>query len=130
MTDMELAVSRLTAWLRDYGDDKAKANDTSKAFIGDVTMVVMAAKEQLRQHPADENEPCTQEWLMAIGFEEVGYWTYERKLFLSPITVRAYAREGRRWDLSLFAGEHHIKDNPTRGEIRQLCRSLAVELKN
>lgn len=39
MSDFDHAVQRLTAWLRDYGDAKPKV------FIGDVTMVLLAAQD-------------------------------------------------------------------------------------
>lgn len=41
MTDLEEAISRLTAWIRDYGDQK------QKPFIDDLT-AVLAANEALR----------------------------------------------------------------------------------
>ena len=37
-TDFEIAVSRLTAWLRDYGDTKGRE------FVGDITLVLLTAK--------------------------------------------------------------------------------------
>ena len=45
MSDFDTAVQRLTAWVRDYGDSKARE------FIGDVSMLLVAAKEnyQLRR---------------------------------------------------------------------------------
>ena len=39
MTDAEAAIERLTAWVRDYGDSKPQA------FIGDVSMLLLIAKE-------------------------------------------------------------------------------------
>ena len=39
MTDAEAAIERLTAWVRDYGDSKPQV------FIGDVSMLLMIAKE-------------------------------------------------------------------------------------
>lgn len=38
MTDAEIAIERLTAWVRDYGDSKPQA------FIGDVSMLLAIAK--------------------------------------------------------------------------------------
>ena len=38
MTDAEVAIQRLTAWVRDYGDGKPKE------FIGDVSMLLLIAK--------------------------------------------------------------------------------------
>ena len=44
MSDIDTAVQRLTAWVRDYGDSKPRE------FIGDVTMLLVAAKESSRLH--------------------------------------------------------------------------------
>jgi len=49
MTDAEIAVERLMAWIRDFGDKK------EPAFIGDLSMVLLLAKEHLRK-PADEKQ--------------------------------------------------------------------------
>ena len=38
----DIAVQRLTAWLRDYGEQKPKE------FIGDVSIVLLAAKDTYR----------------------------------------------------------------------------------
>jgi hypothetical protein len=40
MTDREAAIQRLTAWVRDCGDAKPRA------FFGDVSILLMIAKEQ------------------------------------------------------------------------------------
>ena len=41
MTDLEEAISRLTAWVRDYGDSKPAA------FVGDVSILLQVAKESI-----------------------------------------------------------------------------------
>ena len=38
-TDLDIAIERLTAWVRDYGDAKPKE------FIGDVSLLLLAARE-------------------------------------------------------------------------------------
>ena len=43
MSDFDIALQRLTAWVRDYGDAKPRV------FIGDLTLVLMAAKESYSQ---------------------------------------------------------------------------------
>lgn len=48
MTDFDIAIERLACWVRDYGDE------IPKALVGDVTMVLAAAKDLKRI--ADENE--------------------------------------------------------------------------
>ena len=39
MTDFDVAIQRLTAWIRDHGDAKPKE------FIGDLSIVLLAAKD-------------------------------------------------------------------------------------
>ena len=41
MTDAQIALERLTAWVRDYGDQKPKE------FVRDITELLIAAKESL-----------------------------------------------------------------------------------
>jgi uncharacterized protein YigA (DUF484 family) len=45
MTDADIAIQRLTAWVRDYGDSKPKE------FIGDVSMLLMLAAESKQAKP-------------------------------------------------------------------------------
>ena len=39
MSDLEIAIERLTSWIREYGDNKPKV------FVGDVSIILLAAKE-------------------------------------------------------------------------------------
>ena len=50
-TDLDIAVERLTAWLREYGPSKPQV------FVGDVTIVLMAARESRRS-----KSTCCWEW--------------------------------------------------------------------
>lgn len=43
MSDFDDAVQRLTAWLRDFGDSKPRV------FIGDLSIVLLAARDTKRQ---------------------------------------------------------------------------------
>ena len=38
-SDFDIAVQRLTAWIRDYGDEK------TPVFIGDLSIVLLAAQD-------------------------------------------------------------------------------------
>ncbi len=44
MTDFDIAIQRMTAWIRDYADKK------SPAFIGDLCMLLLTAKENTALH--------------------------------------------------------------------------------
>lgn len=81
----------------------------------------------LSEHAADDEELATQEWLMERGFAEIGYYTYERILHLALVKVYAYARPVGCWEISLFVAEHHVKNNPTRGDVRRLLAALGIQ---
>jgi hypothetical protein len=57
MSDFEIAVQRLTAWIRDYGCGK------SREFQGDLSIVLVAAQDSVRQQDEIERlrayEACT-----------------------------------------------------------------------
>ncbi|MCP4784756.1 MAG: hypothetical protein GY903_26195 [Fuerstiella sp.] len=63
-TDAEIAIIRLTAWVRDYGDTKGSV------FAGDVSMLLLIARESLqnttdlRQAIAIKNEALERVALM------------------------------------------------------------------
>lgn len=48
MTDAVIAIERLTAWVRDFGDNKPKA------FIGDISMLLVIAKDAIHSPLAKE----------------------------------------------------------------------------
>lgn len=47
MTDAEIAIERLTAWVRDYGDAKPRG------FIGDISMLLVIAKGAVKKKEPD-----------------------------------------------------------------------------
>ena len=67
-TDFDIAIERLTAWVRDYGEAKPKV------FIGDVSMLLLAAREARSDRAArlaqerEDAEPITIERLQSVGF--------------------------------------------------------------
>lgn len=76
MSDFDDAVARLTAWVRNYGDAKPRV------FIGDVMMVLLAARdtERLTQELAavresvrtllrDARRWSDSEWYLIVGAE-------------------------------------------------------------
>lgn len=105
--------------------------EPSDRFSMDDGIVMLGAGHQLAvaylaEHPADDDEPLTDESLRAIGFEldkDAPSWAVV--IGKKPHRVRI-----------TFAGqpclrieEMEIKVNPTRGDIRLLCRALGIELK-
>jgi hypothetical protein len=92
--------------------------------------IVDAAKRHLAEHPADDGEPVTEDWLVSIGF-----WRRGGDELCSP-------RDGRwmlihdadpvpgyssRWNLSFPGCQQGLGyDLPTRGDVRRLLTALNV----
>lgn len=76
---------------------------------------VMLAKAYLTEHLLDDDEPVTEEWLETIGFDhgylDADYWVIECR------------------KLALRLNSYPVKENPTRGDVRRLCKALGIELK-
>lgn len=74
------------------------------------------------------DDEITNEWLLKVA-NEVGWWHYERH-FAFPdtgISVRAYAREGGRWEYSLFVGDVHVqKKQPKRSDLLLLFAAMGL----
>lgn len=79
----------------------------------------------LREHPADDDEPVTEEWLISLRWAPEGYAAF-------TCLVLRHERHVLEWfteDESLWLNERCVHDNPTRGDVRRLCAALGVELK-
>lgn len=66
MSDLETAIQRITHWLREYGDTK------QKAFVGDVTMLLIAAKdcERLTAERDEAREAAAKLWNKLFSVEK------------------------------------------------------------
>ena len=123
--DGEIAVERLTAWLRDYGDEKPRV------FIGDVSHAVLMAKQLLREHPADEDEPITCEWLSMLTTRQQDahltgrfIWVIAAGRFCAFIVtfeppVRQFLFQANGQALIVVK---------TRGDVRRLTTALGIDL--
>jgi hypothetical protein len=81
------------------------------------------AEAWLAEHPADDETLVDVEWLAtrkAISHDENSrhWWTID-----SCVTFRI-----RDDGISIWIGDHFVMANPTRGDVRRLCRALRVEL--
>ena len=88
--------------------------------------IKILADAYLAEHPADEDESVTIDWLESVGFTgDHGIWSVGEKPSLALDTVLL------RWgvcDMSVTRLDQTIRD-ATRGWVRQLCKSLGIELK-
>ena len=89
------------------------------------------------EHPADDEEPISEEWLHWVGgnykydaddeIEDCSFigWSTNRGIQIGP-SVALYVDD---WNLMLDGTAVpgvHLK---TRGDVRRLCRALGIELK-
>lgn len=90
------------------------------------------AQAYLDEHPADDHEPIDEAWLRSVGFEERNGWELVQ---FTPMGGKAYfavsplngcfpARYFCDWNCDSV-----YKFVETRGELRRLCKSLGVEMR-
>jgi hypothetical protein len=104
-------------------------HETGDPHNGDDWATMQVVKAWLADHPADDDEPVTTEWLAAVGITEdegrangdiyvcawVGRWQHGRVEILI----------GKHWDQTYIPGGMTPQ---TRGEFRRLCAALGVPL--
>lgn len=78
----------------------------------------------LADHPADEDEPVTEAWLISIGFVRhetgVGCWN----IYLDGMNFCGHRKQ---WAWPTVGP---WKNGPrTRGEVRRICAALGIQLK-
>jgi hypothetical protein len=90
---------------------------------------------------ADDGELVTREWLAEVGFVEHEESLRDQKCYTTRgkedrrsetcgVFLVANACKGPKcWNLSLINCGEWIKDNPTRRDVRRLCQSLGITLK-
>jgi len=93
---------------------------------------VMLAKEHLAEHLLDDGEPVTEEWLEAMFGPHLPPCPWKRYALLlaskSGLDL-AWCPACGNLAPCLTIGTSVVKDNPTRGDVRRLCRALGIKLK-
>lgn len=111
-------------WLKDiYPQAKDRGMETAllEQDWRDVAVAYLA------EHPADENEPVTEEWLRAVGFGDNGYNYAGCHLRLGGLE---YATGDTNGFSPWFYCGVLITDGglKTRGHVRRLCNCLGIPL--
>ena len=81
------------------------------------------------EHPADDGEPVTKDWLGSVGFA----LSFDKPFtslgdgFYLVVTAFGRAAIEKRDSLSRLR-EVRLRDCKTRGDVRRLCKALGVEL--
>lgn len=85
----------------------------------------------LKEHPEDDYEPVTEEWLSATFGPHLPSGPWKRYALLLASKSGLYVA----WcpvcgNLApcLCIGTSVIKENPTRGDVRRLCKALGISL--
>jgi hypothetical protein len=114
MSELRQAAERLRAWKKDV-------YHCNMATVQKDTMAL--AEAYISEHLSDDDEPITDGWFIAsVGVRYV-FLSKEFAVFISEKCVSITTEAGDSWhNLEL----PHIT---TRGQLRQLCRALGVEIK-
>ncbi len=81
---------------------------------------VKLAKGYLAEHPEDDEEIITVDWLESVGFEHSE--TYGGCLKIRVLRMQTI---NSTWHI----GNVFLGDKPTRGHVRRLCSGIGIELK-
>lgn len=97
------------------------AGNLGNADIADRNALAAA---YLAEHPADDAEPITANWLAAVGFTSPGAFTHTID---GGITMEWFSG-GDLGQWECIIGDHVCPDFGTRGQLRRLCAALGVPL--
>lgn len=105
------------------------------------------ARMYLREHPADDDEPVTEEWLRSVGFDHHGIGGFNRliepsaawkngdptRLFIDldipgSASVSMTQGVGGR-EVHNYVAMTSMPGLLTRGQVRRLCAALGIELR-
>ena len=108
-------------------DREDEYDDTDKEIYNATEQVLSAASKYLAEHPADDAEPVTPEWLVSVGLNN--------ELHLGgTFYVQVFADGGvslNCTNLDTWYGWYEELDLPkckTRRDVRRLCAALGIEL--
>ncbi len=99
---------------------------------------VEVCKAYLLEHPQDDEEPVTEEWLVSVGAKKTGmggkcaFWLDEKGR--DRCMVVEIGKGSSVVLLILIDGEkgkqpfYLLPETKTRGDVRRLCKALGVEL--
>jgi len=139
-----MSVSEAVERLREYLDCR-KAHDTGdwvhgigRVELDEAVLRVSDIETLLDSYPPDSDEPIDEEWLRQVGFKPNGLYlsmllpAVEKAGSVVELTLTPDS-ESQDWSPSLLQDwDDHVTINSkafkTRGDVRQLCRALGIEL--
>ena len=117
-----------------------KRHISEREYADAVTLAIA----YLAEHPVDDDEPVTPEWLATNGFHRQQQ-PASSNIFGSdkcvpaagsvlPIVAIEFPRRNSRevpiWAVWVYGYERNQNFCPTRGDVRRLCKALGIELKS
>lgn len=95
----------------------------------EIQAAYVLAQQYTIEHPADDAEPVTEDWLRSVGWSLKSVF---REMYHEPTMLR-WAMPVLQADMGVWSiGEmrEQLRYAPkTRGDVRRLCAALGVELK-
>ena len=94
---------------------------------------IEAAEKYLAEHPADDDEPVTVEWLESVGFrktsstdEALGGPSHHINYVTKWVAFGPGISE---WYVTEYGNSVFLPTPKTRRDVRRLCKALGIELK-
>lgn len=81
----------------------------------------------LEEHPADDDEPITADWLCKNGWKVICNGTRASIEWITDHPIQLWKQDANRWHVTMGVVEFHVIN--TRGDVRRLCAALGIELK-
>jgi hypothetical protein len=118
MTD---EVKAALKWWQDYGSKQRHPYSDSI-----LEKVALLANAFAAEHPADDDEPVTVEWLLAEGFIRSEAFTGYLMLFFEGKSKDSLFAKVFDEGIGIFSGpgREQLQFNPTRGQLRRLLSAL------
>lgn len=93
-------------------------------YYGAISDVLLLADAYLAEHPEDDDEPTTEEWLRESGFVNYEGWPS------SKIGLETLPGLYLSWNSAenTFRLDECLCECFTRGDVRRLCSALGIEL--
>lgn len=139
MSDVKAAAERLrrvqanraaedVCWLSRVYDPLWNKGHSNGSWQQDQDLIVTA---YLAEHPADEDEPITEEWLRGVGFSICAHWGAMAIGDSDQIALEwDYGKWLIRWrrPSDRLTTDIPIPAPKTRSDLRLLCRALGITL--
>lgn len=119
-------------------DEKLEDWQGTSGDCANMRAAIKLARWYRADHPADDGEAITVEWLKSVGFRRFMQPANGQSLSITvwPVVISRWVNKGGlpvMWSVKKFADEPddwltQCLTPVTRGDVRRLCRALGVQL--